>query len=189
MVSSLIGQACPKKPSLSRPRRCAPCAGFTYLGVLFMVAAMAAVMGVIGEVWHTMQQREKEQELLFVGNQLRLAIGRYYEQSPPPVKRFPPDLEALLKDQRVPGMRRYLRKLYRDPITGNAEWGLVPAVGGGIVGVHSLSEEQPLKTAHFSGPDREFEGKLHYSEWVFYYQKTEDMPRRTETSERTKRTP
>jgi hypothetical protein len=43
-------------------------------------------------------------------------------------------------------------------------------VGGGVVGVHSLSEAQPLKSANFSGADREFEGKLHYSEWVFYYQ-------------------
>jgi len=161
MVAKRIGKACTKAGRA---------AGFTYLGVLFVVAVMLAVMGVIGEVWHTMQQREKEQELLFVGNQFRLAIGRYYEQSPPPVKRFPPDLEALLKDQRVPGTRRHLRKLYRDPITGKTEWGLVPAVGGGIVGVYSLSDAPPLKIANFSGLDREFEGKLHYSEWVFYHQ-------------------
>jgi type II secretory pathway pseudopilin PulG len=161
MVARRTGQTC---------KGAARAAGYTYFGVLFLVAVLGAVMGVGGEVWRTTQQREKEQELLFIGNQFRLAIGRYYEQSPPPVKRFPPNLEALLRDQRVPGVQRYLRKLYRDPMTGDAEWGLVPAADGGISGVYSLSDGRPIKTANFAGADRDFEGKERYSDWVFYYQ-------------------
>ena len=47
--------------------------GFTYLTVLFMVAILAGGLALIGEVWHTSAMREKEAELLFVGQQYRKA--------------------------------------------------------------------------------------------------------------------
>ena len=62
---------------------------------------------------------------------------------------------------------RYLRRLYLDPLTGKAEWGIVKAPDAGIAGVHSLSEEAPLKRAGFRVRDAAFEGKLKYSEWRF----------------------
>jgi hypothetical protein len=60
-----------------------------------------------------------------------------------------------------------LRQLFPDPITGKKEWGLVPAPGGGIMAVHSLSEAKPIKIAGFEAENQLFEGKLRYSEWVF----------------------
>jgi type II secretory pathway pseudopilin PulG len=143
--------------------------GFTYLWILFAVAILGASLGAAAESWTTAQRREKERQLLFVGNQYQQAIGRYFEATPGPAKRFPPSLEALLKDPRFPGTQRYLRKLYPDPVTGSDEWGLVEAPGGGILGVYSLSEARPLKVAHFSGDAKDFEGREKYSEWVFVY--------------------
>ena len=143
--------------------------GFTYLGVLFAVAIMGAVLAAVGSVWHTAQQREKERELLFIGNQFRSAIGGFYEKSSGTVKQYPHSLDDLLKDNRILVTKRWLRKIYIDPMTVKNEWGLVEAPGGGIIGVRSLSEDTPIKTGNFHKEDAEFEGKQHYSEWKFVY--------------------
>jgi hypothetical protein len=66
-------------------------------------------------------------------------------------------------------VQRYLRKLYRDPITASEEWGLVRGEDGGIVGVYSLSDRKPVKTAGFSKADAAFEGKSSYSDWKFIF--------------------
>ena len=56
--------------------------GFTYLAVLFIVATITAGLALIGEMWETAAKREKEAELLFIGDQYRKANGRYYESTP-----------------------------------------------------------------------------------------------------------
>jgi type II secretory pathway pseudopilin PulG len=142
--------------------------GFTFLGLLFAVAVISATLGSAGIVWHTAQQREKERDLLFIGNQFRQAIG-YYFNSPGQAKKYPQSLEDLLRDPRVPGTQRYLRKLYNDPVTGRAEWGLVKLADDRIIGVYSLSDKQPIKQSNFSIADNDFEGKKKYSEWSFVY--------------------
>ena len=118
--------------------------GFTYLGLLFVVAIMGLAMALAAQVWETNIRREKERELLFVGKQLRQAIGSYYVEMPDGVKRYPRRLQDLLQDNRFPGVKRHLRKLYRDPVTGSDEWGLVVSVEGGIQGVYSFSSGVPL---------------------------------------------
>jgi len=138
-------------------------AGFTYIGLLILMAAMGMALSVVSEVWHTVQVRDKEEELLFVGNEFRHAIALYRASS----GRYPLRLEDLLKDPGFPGVRRSLRKLYRDPVTGGTEWGLLPADAGGIAGVHSLSDALPVKQAGFSLADRSFEGKDTYAQWLF----------------------
>ncbi len=139
--------------------------GFTYIGVLAAVVIMGAVLGATAEVWHTALQRDKERELLFVGNQFRQAIRLYYRAG----KRYPVNLEDLLKDPRQPSTQRYLRKIYHDPITGKAEWGLTLDTNGKIIGVHSLSEDQPIKVSGFSMANQDFEGAEKYSDWIFSY--------------------
>lgn len=143
--------------------------GFTYFGVLAAIALLGAVLGSTVEVWHTVVVREKERQLLFVGQQFRHAIERYYRNTPGPKKHFPPSLEDLLEDPRLPGTQRYLRRIYRDPITGQAEWELVEDADGGILGLHSLSEARPLKSAGFGPAEAQFENVESYAEWVFAY--------------------
>jgi type II secretory pathway pseudopilin PulG len=143
--------------------------GFTYIGALVLVAIMGIMAAATAELWHTERKREREAELLFVGNQYRQAIGRYYDQGAGRVRAFPMRLEDLLQDPRTPGTRRYLRKLYPDPITDSMEWGLVKGPTGEILGVFSLSEEAPLKKSNFSRNDARLEDKQKYSEWMFVY--------------------
>lgn len=144
-------------------------AGFTYLAALFLIAVAGAAAAAAGVLWSTVSQREKERELLFTGNQFRQAIGEYYERSPGTLKKYPPTLNDLLKDERQLGMRRYLRRIYRDPVTQTNTWGLVQSPEGGIMGVHSLSEDKPLRQSGFSPVNADFVGKKHYSEWKFVY--------------------
>ena len=139
--------------------------GFTYIGLLLGIAIMGFFMAAVSEVWHTAVKREREAELLFAGDQIRRAITRYVA-SAPGGERYPRRLEDLLRDPRYPLPRRYLRQLYRDPMTPSGEWGLVQS-GEFISGVHSLSENEPLKSAGFSFADRSFEDKQKYSEWIF----------------------
>ena len=150
--------------------------GFTYLTALFILAILMGGLALVGEVWETAAKREREAELLFIGNQYRRAIGLYYENTKGNPKRFPRTLEDLLKDSRDASTHRYLRKLFPDPMTGKAEWGLIKAADGGIGGVHSLSEEAPLKIAGFRVRDADLEGKGKYNEWRFIYKPAADAP-------------
>ncbi len=143
--------------------------GFTYIGLLIFIALIGIALAGTGMIWHTESLRAKEAELLFIGNQYRGAIARYYDSTPGLPKKYPRTVEELLKDNRFPGAKRYLRKIYVDPMTGKAEWGIVASADGGVMGVYSLFDRDVLKTGNFSVADQEFEGKARYSDWKFTY--------------------
>lgn len=152
------------------------CGGFTYIGLL--VAIVLFGLGSVGaaRVIASAERQEKEQELLFVGAQFRSAIASYYV-AVPGAARYPPSLAELLQDPRFPGIRRHLRKLFTDPVTGSTEWGLVRAPQGGIMGVYSLSTRAPLKRANFESPNGSFNAMAQlaapetysYQDWQFVY--------------------
>jgi len=143
-------------------------------GVVLLALLLALALGGIGlmaavDVWSVTRQREREQELLFVGDQYRQAIQRYYFAAPSGTPRvLPGSLEALLEDDRYPMPIHHLRRLYPDPISGKLEWGLVRA-GEQISGVYSLSESKPLKRAGFVPAYQQFGGKESYRDWVFAF--------------------
>ena len=99
--------------------------GFIYIWVLFGVTLAGMVLAGTGQVWQFKAQREKEKELLFVGDQFRRAVMSYYNSSPGGVKTYPDTLEKLLLDNRSPVVKRHLRKIFLDPMTKSHEWGLV----------------------------------------------------------------
>lgn len=143
-------------------------AGFTYLALLFAVATMGIGVAAVGLEWQTSRQREKEAQLLFIGREFQRAIALYYYRTPGGALEYPRSLEELLEDPRSVGVQRYLRRIYRDPITNRAEWGLVLSPDGRITGVRSLSERQPLKTGNF--PEAfPFEGRRRYADWEFVF--------------------
>ena len=142
--------------------------GFTYLGLLFAVVIMGVALASIGEVWQTMQQREKEMDLLFIGREFRRAITSYYEIAPVGKQELPRKLEDLVEDDRFPTLRRHLRKIYIDPMTGKPEWGLL-RMGDRIVGVYSLSSAVPIKQDGFKDGERDLAGAASYRDWKFAY--------------------
>lgn len=112
--------------------------GFTYLGLMILVAILALAASGTLTLGSIVQRRDAEQRLLEVGGSYRQAIASYLNSSPAGDRRYPAALTDLLRDPRDPGVRRHLRQLYPDPITGSREWGLVAAPGGGIMGVQSV---------------------------------------------------
>ena len=143
--------------------------GFTYIWILFVVALTSVALAGAVQVWRTEVRREKEKELMFAGEQFRQAIGSYYENSPGMPKRYPDSLEKLLLDKRFPTIKRHLRKIFFDPMTGSSEWGLVTQPNAGIIGVYSLSKEPPLKRANFPERYADFVEAKDYRDWKFIY--------------------
>ena len=133
--------------------------GFTYIGLLMAVVIMGLVLTLVGRVWSTTEQRERETQLLWVGHAYRLAIASYFASG----HRFPARLEDLLQDDRTPVPKRHLRRLYADPMTGKADWSLVLTPDGqGIMGVASSSKIAPIKRRGFDFRDQAFKiGRAH----------------------------
>lgn len=140
--------------------------GFTYLGLLLFIAISGIGLAAVGQLWKTETQREREKELLFVGEQYASAIASYYESSPGGAKSYPSKLQDLLLDDRFPVVKRHLRKMYRDPMTGSDEWGTIRQQGR-IVGVYSQSATPPIKRYGFSGDWQGFDAAERYSDWKF----------------------
>jgi type II secretory pathway pseudopilin PulG len=143
------------------------CSGFTYIGLLIAVALVGVLLASTATIWHQAQQRENELQLLFVGKQFGMAIGSYYDSTPGTEKHYPKTLEDLIEDRRTPFVKRHLRKIFYDPISGTTDWGLVKNPEQGIIGIYSKSEVEPLKKENFSKLFSRFAEKKHYSEWKF----------------------
>lgn len=142
--------------------------GFTYLGLIILVAILGMVGAAGLKLGSLLQRQAAEQALLDIGAQFSDALYSYAAATPPGQPQQPPTLEALLRDPRVPQLRRHLRRRFVDPITGRADWGLVYQPGSnGIIGVHSLSVDKPLKVGNFETRFADLEGKEKLSEWVF----------------------
>lgn len=138
----------------ARPRH----AGFTYLMLLWWVAISGFMLATLGHSWLLDARRAREAELIWRADQFRLAIEAY--ASVPVAEgasRLPTRLADLLEDRRSGELQRHLKRIWTDPITGRAEWGLVRE-GEGIVGVHSLSTARPLNAP---------EGVRTYAQWAF----------------------
>lgn len=140
--------------------------GFSYLGVLFVVALTGLALAGTGQVWSQASQRERERELLWIGTQYARALQSYYRHSPGRPE-YPRHLDELLEDARQPQPQRHLRKLYADPMTGTTDWALVRLADGAIVGVHSRSYGAPIKTGNFPARWLEFRDSRSYADWWF----------------------
>ncbi|MBJ7309618.1 type II secretion system protein [Rugamonas sp. CCM 8940] len=147
--------------------------GFAYLWTLLLVAFMGVGLVVASGLFATAARRDKERELIFIGHEFRAAIERYQKATGNGAingqNQYPLRLEDLLKDPRFANPRRHLRRLYADPMSGKAEWGLVLQQGR-IVGVHSLSDKVPLKQDNFDEDDAAaLRRKTRYADWLFTY--------------------
>ncbi|MHB8721737.1 MAG: type II secretion system protein [Steroidobacteraceae bacterium] len=141
-------------------------AGFTYIGLLIAVVILGIGLSAVGTVWRTQAQREREQELLFVGREFRAAIAGYYAAG---VHQYPQDINDLLEDKRWPEPRHHLRRLYVDPMTGAQDWTILRTDMLGITGIASSSNAEPLKKKGFPLEEKPFEDAGCYCDWKFEY--------------------
>src|SRR5262245_46442114 len=185
----LEGQGNCATPTLERQR------GYAMAALLVGLSVMAVLMGMMLPVWTHMAQREKEEELIFRGQQYARAIGIFQRKF---ANTAPPTIDLLVE-------QRFLRKKYKDPITnddfqpiyanqapqtvgtpaGSSRPGEAattnraveqpqavqsrtgPGAPGGIIGVTSKSKESSIKI---------YNGRSKYNEWAFVYVQTAQRP-------------
>jgi len=150
--------------------------GFTYLSLIIVVAIIGMVAASAIKLGSVLQRSRAEHELLDIGTAFSDALKSYADATPQGMPPQPPSLKELLKDPRFPGTRRHLRKIFVDPMTGKAEWGIVYlGEKSGVVAVYSLSEARPVKIANFPLRYSGFEGKSSISEWKFSMEKQAEI--------------
>jgi len=149
--------------------------GYTYVAAIVTVVILGIMSAQAAQVWKTTMQREKETELIFRGTQIRNAMRAWYGMKDKSTAIDPKSghtnlnrLEDLVQDPSSAGKKRYLRKLYKDPMTGE-DFVLVKNSTQQVIGVASASELAPIKQGNFplDLEPGDFEGKKKYSEWQF----------------------
>ena len=141
--------------------------GFTYIWAMAAVAIAGIGLAAIGPTWADAARREREQDLLRIGQVYAQAIASYYRSSPGSAKRYPPTLDALLLDTRFVGTYRHLRRLYADPLHPEQAWGVVRASDGGVQGVYSQSQDAPMRREATDLDGVLLPAARQYSEWKF----------------------
>ncbi len=141
--------------------------GIAYLSLLLLVSLMAIASLASVTVTSMIERRQAEEELLFIGSQFQSALISYANSTPPGMPRNPRNLDDLLVDRRSSLPRRHLRKIYVDPITKTTDWGIILAVDRSIIGIHSMSNQKPIKIDHFPTQFMYFKGAAGYKDWVF----------------------
>jgi type II secretory pathway pseudopilin PulG len=101
--------------------------GYAMAALLVGLAVMAVLMSVALPVWRHEMQREKEEELVFRGQQYVRAIRLYQAKT----QTLPPSIDVLVQG-------RYIRKKFKDPISGEdflpiGAAGSLPGQGGQTV--------------------------------------------------------
>ena len=140
--------------------------GSIYIGMMVALAIVGILLMEVGGTWSVLQRREREEQLLFAGDQIRRGLQKY-AASGPAAGMYPKTLDMLLRDERHPAVLRHLRSLYVDPMSGKPDWGIVPGLGGSIMGVYSKSVATPMRQANFPRDYLAFAGKASYREWIF----------------------
>ena len=141
--------------------------GALYMLMLGMLVVMSIAALQIRESRWLIERQAREVELLFIGDQYRRAIESYASTTPLGMARYPATFDDLLYDPRQPALKRHLRHLYHDPVTGSREWGVVALQDGRIRGVYSKSAEVPLKASGFPEIYGGFAGAETYQDWKF----------------------
>lgn len=164
-----LGDQGPRRPSI--PERTGLDDGGYIMVVLLISMAITAVwMTAALPSWRQQVIREREAELIFRGEAYARAIQLYRQKNN---QNLPPNVDILVS-------QKYLRKKYKDPITGKdflvvGGVGLQPggvgvpqtgtgvpsngAVGGaGIIGVRSTSNDQSIRI---------YNNQQTYSQWAF----------------------
>ena len=87
-------------------------------------------------------------------------------------------MKELLVDRCFAGRRPHIRKLYDDSMARgeDRQWRLIRGKDGGIVGVASKSEDEPLKQSNFTREQAYLASAKSYAEWEFVYKPKNTTP-------------
>ena len=160
--------------------------GFLYIIVLFAIVLISIMFLKYFESWDYILKRDKEEELIFRGDQYVSAIENYQKKYP---GAFPSSLKELYD-------KKFLRRLYKEPFSKDGKWNIVSLskkTGKGkyivipyqvwkkyknsyrIVGVASPVHKKGFKI---------YKKKEYYDEWLFAYGIKDKIPEFTVLGEK-----
>lgn len=170
-------------------------AGYAMAALLVAISVMSVVLAVVMPVWTQMARREKEAELIFRGEQYKRALELFQRRNGPGVT--PPSVDLLVE-------QKFLRKAYRDPITGDdfvllrqapsnaapgpaspaapAGRGATPAAGvatrqsAGSVAGGVVGGIVGVASSSTDESLRIYNGRTHYNEWDFTFVQQTQAP-------------
>jgi len=147
--------------------------GFTLVSLLALITIMGIAMATIAPTWRYIVIRDREEELIFRGEQYQMAISLYQKK----FNALPTKLEDLFK-------QRCIRRLFKDPMTGR-DFELIYSAAGGNVRASRLSANDQRRLAQRDMPGssslpiigvvstskdkaiRMWKDKEFYNEWEF----------------------
>ena len=155
--------------------------GFAMAALLVALVIMSVAMSVMLPVWRTLSVREREEELIWRGQQYDRAVQLYRKKTSAPGA---PSIDVLVKG-------RFLRQKYLDPITrgdfevvgvnpaGVNPAGVNPAGVNPVGNTNAPGMQQPkigfgqliggVRSKSKARSFRELDGKKTYAEWQFVY--------------------
>ena len=146
-------------------------AGLTLIELIVAFTIMLILTGMALPLARVKVRREKERELRYALREIRSAIDRYKDAAdrgmlgPQKLESegYPPDLQTLVDGVKMQGTVdkkiRFLRRIPRDPLTGQEDWGLramqddpaSQAWGGqNVFDVHSKSFDTAVDGSKYS---------------------------------------
>lgn len=163
--------------------------GFTYILALTVIMITGIMLGMIGQSWKSIKQRELEEEMIFRGDQIVDLINQKIDcsfglKTPSAVNQFLWTINSpngTVLDDLVIGKEvncRGTKKLRLrpsaiiDPVT-NKQWKIVSPVGDTtrFAGVTSESTDEPFRKSFKEIYESQLlDGKKQYSEWLFTWE-------------------
>lgn len=114
------------------------------MAALLIAMSIAAVMMTVAmPVWKHQAQREREEELVFRGQQYVHAIGLFQRKY---ASAYPPNVDVLVE-------QRFLRKKFKDPVTGD-DFALLPAGAGATAPGQQADQGGPVPAAGRGSPSQ-----------------------------------
>ncbi len=171
--------------------------GFTYILALTVVMIMGIMLGMVGQSWKVIKQRELEDEMIFRGDQVAELIYQSLLCKNPALAQnmvnqflWPVDspsgtvLDDLVngKEERCANgtIKKFRLRVSAslDPTT-NSQWKIASPVGDTtrFSGVVSDSTKEPLRKNFKSIYDsKQLDEKKQYSEWLFTWELKQSLP-------------
>ena len=124
--------------------------GFSLAALMFIATAVSILLSAAYPAYKMQAKRQTEEELIFRGEEYARAVQKFYRK----FGVYPPSIDALVQTNGL----RFLRRVYKDPITGKDFRLISISPDGSLIG-SSLPTQRINNTPLFGAPVQTFGGQ------------------------------